>query len=168
MKKIILNILFTIYVVIAVFVTICLLSYNQFKVTEFGNNTWLIVRDNTMEPQLKKGSLAIINKKDLIEVGDNALYYKISGGKINIKLNKVVNKEEITETETTYTFEGQQKVSSDYVIGTTKTAKTIPNLGNILGIVESKYGFLFLIVLPTLVAFLYQIAVVVSSLKKTK
>ena len=34
MKKTILNIIFIIYAVIAVFVTVCLLSYNQFKVTQ--------------------------------------------------------------------------------------------------------------------------------------
>ena len=45
MKKIIGNIIFIIYAIIAVFVTICLLSYNEFKVTEFGE-TSLVLIDN--------------------------------------------------------------------------------------------------------------------------
>ena len=48
MKKILSNILFVIYVVIAVFVTVCLLSYNDFKVTEFGDYSLVIITDDEM------------------------------------------------------------------------------------------------------------------------
>ena len=37
MKKAISNIIFTLYIIIAVFVTVCLLSYNDYKVTVFGD-----------------------------------------------------------------------------------------------------------------------------------
>ena len=62
MKKTITNVIFIIYVVIAVFVTICLLSYNQFKVTEFGNYSLVIVTDNEMIPDYNKGDLLILDK----------------------------------------------------------------------------------------------------------
>ena len=39
MKKKFLNFIFTIYIIVAVFATICLLSYNSYKVTEFGNKS---------------------------------------------------------------------------------------------------------------------------------
>ena len=51
MKKIISNILFAIYAVIAVFVTVCLLSYNDFKVTEFGDYSLVIIEDNELSPE---------------------------------------------------------------------------------------------------------------------
>ena len=41
-------------------------------------------------------------------------------------------------------------------------------LGTVLGILESKWGFLFIIVLPALLAFIYQIGVVISELRETK
>ena len=37
MKRVIGNIIFVIYAIIAIFVTVCLLSFNQYKVSEFGN-----------------------------------------------------------------------------------------------------------------------------------
>ena len=36
MKKVIRNVLFVVYIVIAAFVTVCLLSYNEMKTTQFG------------------------------------------------------------------------------------------------------------------------------------
>ena len=44
----------------------------------------------------------------------------------------------------------------------------MPNVGTILGILESKWGFLFLIVFPSLLAFIYEIGVVVSDIKNNK
>ena len=45
MKKLILNILVIIYIVIAIFLTILLLSYNEFKVTEIGGKSLIIIKD---------------------------------------------------------------------------------------------------------------------------
>ena len=53
-------------------------------------------------------------------------------------------------------------------MGTTKTATKIPTVGSVLGALESKWGFLFLIVLPALLLFFYQISVVISEIKENK
>ena len=45
---------------------------------------------------------------------------------------------------------------------------SIPVVGTVLSVLESKWGFLFLIVLPALLAFFYQITVVVSDIKNSK
>ena len=37
------NILIILYILLIIFITICLLSYNDYKVTEFGNTTILPV-----------------------------------------------------------------------------------------------------------------------------
>ena len=73
----------------------------------------------------------------------------------------------MTNKETTYTLEGERKISSQYVLGPAETAEVIPGVGTVLGILESKWGFLFLIVLPSLLAFIYQISVVIAELKKS-
>ena len=59
MKKAISNIIFTLYIIIAVFVTVCLLSYNDYKVTVFGDKSLIIISDNKMEPTFHKGDLVI-------------------------------------------------------------------------------------------------------------
>lgn len=168
MKKTILNTIFVVYVIIAVFVTICLLSYNQFKVTEFGNDSLVIVDDNELAPDFNKGDLVIVDKSIDVLPGDKAFFYDTYDRQIEIMLGEVVDLEKVTETETTYTFEGERKISSEYVIGGEKGISVIPGVGAVLGVLESKWGFLFLIVLPALLAFFYQITVVISDIRNSK
>lgn len=168
MKKIIFNLLFVIYVVVAVFVTVCLLSYNQFKVTEFGAKSLIIVSDNTLEPTYKKGDLVIADKKETITSGNKAFFYNTYNQKIEVALGTVTDVERVTNTEKTYTLDGDRRISSEYVLGTTKNAQVISGVGAVLGVLESRWGFLFIIVLPSLLAFLYQISVVVSDIRGLK
>ena len=53
-----------------------------------------------------------------------------------------------------------------YVIGNTEGVTVIPKLGTVLGILESKWGFLILIVFPSLLAFIYEITVVFAEIKE--
>ena len=168
MKKTITNIIFIIYVVIAVFVTICLLSYNQFKVTEFGDYSLVIVTDDEMAPDFNKGDLVIVDKSQEVLPGDKAFFYDTYNRQIEIRLGEVNDLERVTETETTYTFDGDHKVSSEYVLGGENTASVIPVAGTILSVLESKWGFLFLIVLPVLLMFFHQITVVIADLRNSK
>ena len=167
MKKIISNGLFIIYVAIAIFVTVCLLSYNEFKVTEFGDYSLVIISDEGLEPDFNKGDLVIVNKKSKIITGRKAFFYNTYDRQIEIKLGTIEAFERVTNKETTYTLEGERKISSQYVLGPAETAEVIPGVGTVLGILESKWGFLFLIVLPSLLAFIYQISVVIAELKKS-
>ena len=168
MGKSIKNIIFIIYIIVAVFTTVCLLSFNNYRVSEFGNSSLVIVDDKDLEPEFNKGDLLIVNKEDQIAEGDKAFFYEKEGNKIGIKLAEVTKAEIVTRTETTYTFEGEHKVSSEYVLGPAKTAEVLPKVGQVLGILESKWGFLFLIVLPALIAFLNQITVVYSDIKESR
>lgn len=168
MKKIISNVLFVIYMIIAIFVTVCLLSYNDFKVTEFGDYSLVIITDDELEPDYKKGDLVIVSKQKSIDVGKKAFFYNTYNRDIEIKLGTIVNAEPVTATETTYTLEGEHKISGQYILGPSDTSKTISGVGTILSILESKWGFLFIIVLPALLAFIYQISVVISEIRESK
>ena len=83
-------------------------------------------------------------------------------------LGEVEDLEKVTETESTYTFEGERKISSEYVLGGENATSVIPGVGAVLSVLESKWGFLFLIVLPALLAFFYQITVVISDIRNSK
>lgn len=168
MKKLIGNVFVIIYVIIAVFVTVCLLSYNQYKVTEFGKSSLIIIEDNNLEPEFNNGDLVIINQKDRIKVGENAFFYNTYSKEMEVTLGKIIAEEKISETEKTYTLEGEMPISSEYIIGPASTASKIPVVGGILGILESKWGFLFIIVFPSLLAFVYELGVVLSELVKSK
>ena len=84
------------------------------------------------------------------------------------KVSKVFKQEKITETETTYTVSGDLEISSEYLIGSTKDVKVIPVLGTILGVLESRIGFLIFIIFPITLAFLYEIYILISEIKEVK
>lgn len=170
MKKLISNIIFIIYLIIAIFVTVCLLSYNDYKVTVFGDTSLVIVSDNKMEPNYKKGDLVFVENSDKYEVGDQVFYYNTYNEQIKIRIGTISAVEKGDNSEIVYTLdnEEEQMISNKFVVGTTSTAKSIQNVGLVLGILESKWGFLFLIVLPALLAFVNQIMVVVAGIKETK
>ena len=168
MKRVIGNIIFILYAVIAVFVTICLLSYNDYKISEFGNNSLIIIDSNEVEPDFMKGDLVIANKEDQIDVNDKVFFYNTYENQMEVTLGTVTNEEVVTSTESTYTINGEIRISSEYVIGPADSAIRIGGVGTVLGILESQWGFLFLIVLPSLIAFLYEIYVVVSEIRGKK
>lgn len=168
MKKTLLNILFSVYIVVAIFVTVTLLSYNEFKVTEFGNYSLIIISDSGLVPDFNKGDLVIVNKKDPILTGRKAFFYDTYNEQIEVKLGVIEEAEKVTSSETTYTLEGERKISGQYILGPANTAEILPKVGMVLGILQSKWGFLFLIVLPALLAFVNQIGVVYSGIKQSK
>ena len=90
MTKVILNVIFVIYAIIAVLVTICLLSYNQFRVTEFGVYSLLIIDSDDLNPEYQKGDLVIVEKADIIRVGEKAFFYNTYQSEIQIKLEDVL------------------------------------------------------------------------------
>lgn len=168
MKKIITNFIFGIYVIVAVFVTVCLLSYNENKVTEFGDYSLVIIDNNELSPQYEKGDLVIVDKGKKIEVGENVFFYDTYDQEVHITVAEVTGIEKVTNIESTYTLEGERKVSSEYVLGTADNTTKFAVIGTILSVLESKWGFLFIIVLPALLAFVYQITVIVSEIRKPK
>lgn len=169
MKKFILNIIFIIYLIIAIFVTVCLLSYNDYKVTVLGNTSFVIVTDSKMQPDYNKGDLVLVENSDEIQAGEKVFYYNTYNEQIKVKIGTITEVLEEDEGKIIYAIDdGEHKVSSEFVIGQVSTANSIQNLGTVLGILESKWGFLFLIVLPALLAFVNQIMVVASGIKEAR
>ena len=166
------HILFGIYLVIAILLTLTLLAYNDFKISQFGDYSLLVIKDDEIEPDFKEGDLVILNKSDKVLTGRKAFFYDTSNQKIEVKLGVVEAAEPVNEDEITYTLEGERKISSEYVLGPANTAEVIPGLGKVLGILQSKWGFLFIIVFPALILVINQIGVVfnniIESLKEAK
>ena len=166
--KILLSILVIAYIAVAVFVTACLLNYNDYKITEFGKTSLIIVDNNELNPDFKKGSLLVVSKKnaDKIVKGDSVIFYNTYNNQVNLSLGKVELMDKINETETTYTITGNYSISSQYLVGATKDAKVYAGLGTLLGILESRVGFLMFIIFPVSLAFLYEIYVLILEIKK--
>ena len=163
------GILATIYLIIVIILTVFMLNFNDYNVTVLGNKSFILMMDEKLEGY-KKGDLLVVEKKpnDEINIGDMAFFYETDTVKkeVNINLGKVINKRKITDEETTFTMEGNVEFSSEYVIGTTNTTKAYSGIGGAISVLESRWVFLLLVVLPILFIFLYEIYAIALEVKK--
>ncbi len=155
MKKAVVNLIIILYVIIAIGTTICLLTYNEYKVSVFGDKTLIIINEEDDGLDYKKGDLVIVGKEGYknAKEGDTLFFYQENG----IKVAKIQQKEDFGDAGVVFTIDGNYQVVNENVIGTSNNAKVISKFGTILGALESKWGFLFLIVFPSLLAFLHEV-----------
>ena len=155
MKKTIGNLIIIIYVAVAIFTTICLLTFNEYRVSEFGDKTLVIINKDEEGTIYKKGDLVIVGKQgyEKADKGDTIFFYDNDG----IKIAEVVQKNDYGDSGVTFTIEGNYQVVKSDMIGTANNSKVISKVGSVLSVLESKWGFLFLIVFPSLLAFLHEI-----------
>lgn len=168
-KEILGSILFVIYAVVAIIVTVLILSFNEYNCSEIGNYTVYIVKDDTI-PEYEIGDLILIkhasNKN--IAVGDNVFAYKvITSEEFRLVHDKVVNKSQVSRY-TTYTLEKEGNFDSSYVIGSDSGTKVIHGVGAILAVLESRWGYLFLVVIVSLILFLQELFELVMEIKDNK
>ena len=157
-KKKLWHIFIILYVLLAVFITLCLLMYNEYNVTEFGNKVLVMVKsDSTGE--FSKGDLIIVTKNKDYDKDDSVFYYVSRGKKyfINYGMIEENNKDSVVIQS--------DVIDKDEVIGGAKNVIVIPVLGSILSLLESRWGYLCVIILPILIAFLYEIYSIVRELK---
>lgn len=157
-----------VYLVVAVFLTVCLLNYNKYHITELGRNSLIIVSDDDLEPKYVKNDLVVVykNNNEDIKSGDYVFFYNAYQNQVSVNLGKVIKSTRVNEKEYTYTLEGNLEVSSQYVIGKSETSKAYSNMGLVLKVLESRLGFLLIIILPILVLFIYQIYAVILEIKR--
>ena len=158
------------YIIIAIILTVFLLNYNKYGVTELGGKTYIPVTDNELLPNYKKGDLLVVKKvsNDSINANDYIFFYEQNQEKktVIINLARVVSKRYISETETTYRLEGDVDYSSEYVIGSTKETKVYENLGSVVAALESRWVFLIFVILPILFIFLFELYAFAIEVKK--
>ena len=148
-------ILLVVYAAMAITLTLFLLKYNDYNITEINGNSFVIVRDDDLKPDFNKGDLVVVKKNDNkdIKIGDKIFFYEIENEKVTVNLGNVINKEVVNDKETTFVMDGEYPISSEYVIGKASTSKSYAKLGSVLNVLESRYGFLFIIIFPIPLAF---------------
>ena len=70
------GIVISVWLVMAIFVTICLLSYNDFKVSTFGKYSLIIMDSDEMEPEYLEGD-SNAKKMALLVLSSNPKYQAI-------------------------------------------------------------------------------------------
>lgn len=123
MKKIIGNVLIVLYAIIAIFTTICLLSYNEYKVTEIGDYSLVIIDTRDLEPNYNKGDLVIADKSYKLEIGDEVFFYNTYNPDVEINIAKITEKQGTSEADATYTVEGNKTIKARKCFGPNKQSK---------------------------------------------
>lgn len=167
MRKIVLNLIIGVWVIIAIFTTMCLLSFNKYRVAEFGNISVFTLDTDILEPDFKQGSLMITKKTNHkhVESGENIFYYESNSNDAIVNIGTVVSKNEINSTIATYTMQNDQVVSSENVLGKENGTKVLPYFGYIVNLFESKWGFMFLVIFPAILLLVYEIFEIVTEVK---
>lgn len=154
--KILLSVVAFIYFSIIIVITGFLLCYNQYKITVINDNTFLLIDDKS--EKYKDGDLVIVkrNPNNEINVNDEILFYDMDKGKVTVNSGVVTKTRVVNDVEMTFTINNSHDISSQTVVGKTSSAKVYPGLGKILYIIESRFGFLLLVIFPALMFFFYE------------
>lgn len=161
MKELLWRLVLVLFVIIAVFVTTCTLSKNDYNVMQFGNKIWLIT--NKVMGDYPTNKLLIIEEDPRsIKLNDEVFYYHEGAEGNNVEYGKLT-----AINNNSYTIDNEE-IEKSMVIASNDKVKEVAVLGTILSVLTSRGGYLCLIILPILLAFVYQIVLIVKELNKDK
>lgn len=135
----------------------------------FGYCFYYVLTDS-MEPEISSGEM-ILGKRtdpDELQVGDVITYIGDTGS-----LNGKIITHKIVEIEgSIFTTKGVANDIPDPAINSnqilSKYVMTIPFAGNIFSVINSKYGFIFLIVTPLVLLIVNEVTIIVKAFKEDK
>ena len=162
-KKILIGVIGTAYFIFALVMTILLLNYNDYGVTQFGNTSLVIINDEIASENYEKGDLVIVEGKkvDAFKVGDEVFTYRIdSKGIPSIQVGKIGD---VYVEDAAIAFENGETYSMEFVAGIGKDR--YESLGTALSIIESQWGFLFIVLVPCFLIFIYEVYSLIVEIK---
>ena len=162
-KQVLIGTIGIVYFSFALVMTILLLNYNDYGVTQFGNKSLVIINDEISTETYKNGDLVIAERKriDRYVVGEDIFTYRVdSKGQPHIQIGKVGT---IYQDENAIAFENGENYSMDFIAGV--PAKVHPNYGKFLSVVESQWGFLFIVLVPCFLIFIYEVYSLIIEIK---
>ena len=162
-KKIIFTIIGVAFFAFALVMTILLLNYNDFGVTQFGNKSLVIITDKVSNENYEKGDLVIVREikvKD-VKVGDTLFAYRVdSKGVPSIEIGKVGT---VYPEEDAIAYENGGTFSSKFIAG--EPIEVHKDVGMFLSVVESQWGFLFIVLVPCFLIFIYEVYTLIIEIK---
>ena len=170
--KILLNfikgVIITIWVFIAIVTTVYLIFFNEYSVSQIGDLSIFIVDNERLEPQFAKNDVVVVKKvaETSYSLGDYAFFYLDNpSDRVYINYAEITGIDVNDHAEDAFHFGEKDLVSYSSLIGPVNGTKVYKGVGGILQIFSSRIGFLFLIILPTLFALVYEIFSIVEEAK---
>lgn len=163
--KIIVNVLVCIVIILATCITLTTISSQKNGYFRVFKSIPLTMKDSSMEPTIKKGSLIITKeyKNNDIKEGDVISYRSIDkNNTLEIKTGRVKTIITVNE-QTTYITEFDNKEYTDSEQVNSKNVisiwngKKVSTLGSIIDFLNTKVGFFICIIVPLALLFIYQL-----------
>lgn len=151
-------------IVFAIGVTLISLTSDNNNVSKIGKYIPLNVKTNSMEPTIKKGDFIIMEECDVstLKVGDVIAFFANEENQTIIKTHRIVEIDDKTSDKSFITRGDNNAINDSIpvfpsdVVGKWHDVR-LAKVGTVLDFISSQYGFLFCIVLPLLILFIYQI-----------
>ncbi|MBE6145108.1 MAG: hypothetical protein E7171_00660 [Firmicutes bacterium] len=162
-KSIISFVLFIIYFCFALVMTILLLNYNDYGVTQFGEKSFILINGKISNDLYKEGDLVIVESSKIedYKVGEYIFTYRVGADRIPVvQVGKIGN---VYPEEDAISFENGETYSSEFIAGTVVSKHE--KIGGILSIIESKWGFLFIVLIPVFLIFIYEVYALIIEIK---
>ena len=171
MKKVlglIKGLLIGLWALVAILTTICLIAKNSYGVSVFGDYSLFNVDNKSLEPDFRKFDIVVTEKgyEDQYKVGDKVFFImnnKETRSYINYGVIEDIDVNKGAQ-DTFYFSAGA--VSFDDIMGKANGSIVWHRYGAILALFESRWGFMFLIILPALYATVYEVYVISQEVKR--
>lgn len=167
MGKILITILEVFIIIYVIIITACLLNQNKYGYTVFGNKTLVTINDdNSAElTSFRDGDLIVLASTayNNVEIGDTLYYYDTINETYVIK-SSIVKEKSGDDDSAIYIMENSKSVAEERIVGVYEDQK-YSNLGSLLDVLESRLGFLLIVILPIFVLFIYQVYKMIVLLK---
>ena len=181
---IVLNVLLWLFLVFAFVMMILAFTSasNEYGVPIIGDKVILTVKSDSMKPTFKSGDMLIARalteeEKNDLQVGDIITFYADLDGDGDSELN---THRIISISAGTFKTQGDNEetnaVPDDYIVFKDKIVATwkegedarIGGLGAVIGFLQSRIGFLLVVIIPLVLLFVYEIIRLVLMVSKLK
>lgn len=163
MKRVFFGLLLFIYLFISVVVTVFLVNLDDNKVSVLDNKYFINVNQNV--GSYDKGDLLVIpqKSKNNLMVNDEIIYFNSDN---DLSTDKITEIKSLINKQNYIHLSSGDDVKSLNVVGKTSDVKKISVVGGILNVLESKWGYLCIIILPIFLVFAFEIYSISKEFKK--
>ena len=140
----------------------------MFDISEIGKYSIFIIDNDRLEPTFMENDLVIAKKvsETKYKVGDYAFFYVSNPiEEIFINYGQITKTVNMEHAEDSYYF-GNDPVSYKNMIGLANECIVYHKWGLVLSIFESRWGFIFLVIFPTLFALVYEVYSIIEEARK--
>ena len=166
-KNIFVGILGIIYFAFVITMTVLVLLFNDYGVTQFEDQTLILIKSDVTpvtDNVYVKGDLVIVKEQKVanLKEGEEVFTYKVDEDtkKVDIEVGVVKT---IHVDDNAITFENGDQYGMEFVAGS--KVKVYNKVGRYLSIIESQWGFLFTVIVPSFMIFIYELYALIIEIK---